>query len=924
MSEDARLSRSTAAWDGEAAPSSPGLGEAPTVDGRPPALRAAGTITIADGRYQILGELGRGGMAVVHAALDRQLGRRVALKLVRPDRVDAAGRARLLREAKAMARLQHRNVVQVYDAGSVDDQVFVAMELVDGGSLHRWLVTAQRSWRQVVEVFIGAGQGLAAAHAAGLVHRDFKPDNVLVDPQGTARVADFGLAVAGVDDEGVDGEASDLPSVTTTGVLIGTPAYMAPEQLDRHPATAASDQFAYCVALHRALNGIAPFPGDTPTALRARIAAAPPDESDLGKALPRWLRTAVARGLAADPKARHPSMAELVNLLARERGWRRWRIPIVIGATVLTAVGAVAIAASRSTKVDPADACDGGVGELAAVWNPAQRAMVAARLGATNEPRDLVLAALDHQARTWTRAHRDACVAHARGTESAQALDMRMRCLRHRRIELGAAVDALGRIADNELAHAVDVTANLEPIDDCANLEQLTRELPPPASATARARADQLRTELARLEALDRVGQSEPATAGLDAVVAEARALDDPGLLIDALLIRGRIAQVRLEFATATDALREAEAVALTHGAVRPAIEAGARRLFVESMNGRPIAELGAQAEVFEPLARSLAGDTFAVPLLINNLGAVRLAGGDRPAARAYFERAKALVDALEEPRLELLGIDRNLALTTTGATSERLARRTLDRLRERLGATNLTTLDAMMVASHLTRDPASALAIADGLVTRSAESQPTALEVRIDEARHAAFLASEIGDSARSRTHLQAVTGLRPPRTNAPLVAKHQLATGDLALLDDDLPRARTAFTAAADALVGSPNWWDREFGAAALVGLATIARRGGDDATAAKQLDRAIAIYVEVTGNGNNQDPMRRLARARLERAALARAHGDGALADQLETAALVYYRSTESPAYADVIARHGREPTRQPPPPPAPPAP
>ena len=147
---------------------------------------------------------------------------------------------------------------------------------------------------------------------------------------------------------------------------------------------------------------------------------------------------------------------------------------------------------------------------------------------------------------------------------------------------------------------------------------------------------------------------------------------------------------------------------------------------------------------------------------------------------------------------------------------------------------------------------------------------------------------------------------------------SRSALAVADIALLDGRIDAARDAYTAANRVLLSSPNWWDREYGAAALVGLATIARRGGDDATAAQQLDRAIAIYVEVTGNGNNQDPMRRLARARLERAALARAHGDAALADQLETAALVYYRSTESPAYADVIARHGREPQ------PAPPAP
>ena len=200
MTDQPRLGQSTDAWDPDA-PATPGATRTPalatTVEGR--AARGSGAPPPPDDRYQLLGELGRGGMAVVHAALDRQLGRRVALKLVRPDRLDPAGRARLLREAQALARLRHPNVVTVYDAGARGDQVFVAMELIDGGSLGRWLATAERSWRDVVRVFVDAGRGLIAAHAAGLVHRDFKPDNVLIDHDGTARVADFGLAVPAAD-----------------------------------------------------------------------------------------------------------------------------------------------------------------------------------------------------------------------------------------------------------------------------------------------------------------------------------------------------------------------------------------------------------------------------------------------------------------------------------------------------------------------------------------------------------------------------------------------------------------------------------------------------------------------------------------------------------------------------------------------------
>jgi serine/threonine protein kinase len=236
---------------------------------------------------------------------------------------------------------------------------------------------------------------------------------VLIDRDGVAHVADFGLARAIDVGDGEDATTggADEPAVTQAGLVIGTPPYLAPEQLDGGAATPASDQFAFCVALHRALHGVAPFPGDTPTALRARIAAAPPEESDAGKALPRWLRSALAQGLAANPAARHASMTALVALLARERGWRRWRVPVALGTTVIAATAAVALASTRSAQVDPADACDGGANELAAVWNPAQRSAVATRLERSREGRNLVLAALDRQARTWTAMHRSACVA---------------------------------------------------------------------------------------------------------------------------------------------------------------------------------------------------------------------------------------------------------------------------------------------------------------------------------------------------------------------------------------------------------------------------------------------------------------------------------------------------------------------------------
>ncbi|WP_224360524.1 protein kinase domain-containing protein [Hyalangium versicolor] len=291
------------------------------------------------GPYLVLYLLGAGGMGVVYAAYDTRLDRRVALKLLRRDRfagVEQAASARLLGEAKAVARLNHPHVITLYDVGLLDDQVFLAMEFVEGGTLSQWLREKPRTWREVLEVFLPAGQGLAAAHAAGLVHRDFKPDNVLVGQDGRVRVTDFGLArsleVAEEPGPRAPPVASPAASVTHTGAAIGTPAYMSPEQLARSKATARSDQFSFCVALHEALFGERPFDGTSREALRD-----PPKDS----AVPPWLRRVLIRGLSLEPSARHPSMDALLEAL--EQGPRRERRKrFMLGATVVLGIGAAA------------------------------------------------------------------------------------------------------------------------------------------------------------------------------------------------------------------------------------------------------------------------------------------------------------------------------------------------------------------------------------------------------------------------------------------------------------------------------------------------------------------------------------------------------------------------------------------------------
>ncbi|HVV84724.1 MAG TPA: serine/threonine-protein kinase, partial [Kofleriaceae bacterium] len=233
------------------------------------------------GRFEVLGRLGQGGMGQVLRARDPQLGREVALKLLHAD-LDAAqaphhaevARRRLLREAQAMARLDHPNVIGVHEVGEDGGRVFLVMERVSGTTLGGWLAAAPRGWREVLAVFAQVGAGLAAAHAAGLVHRDVKPDNILVGDDGRVRVTDFGLVgvdgVSGpparpgerdeVDPTGATRESLP-PPLTHEGALVGTPGYMAPEQVRGRAADARSDQFGLCVTLYEALFGRAPFAG---------------------------------------------------------------------------------------------------------------------------------------------------------------------------------------------------------------------------------------------------------------------------------------------------------------------------------------------------------------------------------------------------------------------------------------------------------------------------------------------------------------------------------------------------------------------------------------------------------------------------------------------------------------------------------------
>ena len=299
------------------------------------------------GRYELLHVLGAGGMGVVFAAHDTVLDRQVALKVV-PEGYNRKSRRRLLREARAMARLDHPNVVQVLGVEESGPNVFIAMELIDGLTLSRWMSSEPRSWRQVLRVLVDAGRGLAAAHAAGIMHLDFKPDNVMIARDGRVYVLDFGLARAlksvtarlkAVSGPAVPWTLED--SVTPHRAGGGTPRYMAPEQIARQDCDERTDQFSYCVTAMEALFRAHPFPATSMGELAGKVARGIVRRPRCTSGVPAPIRAALLRGVKANPQDRHPSMVSLLRVLESHMSARP-RLVLVASAVALAAVSLMA------------------------------------------------------------------------------------------------------------------------------------------------------------------------------------------------------------------------------------------------------------------------------------------------------------------------------------------------------------------------------------------------------------------------------------------------------------------------------------------------------------------------------------------------------------------------------------------------------
>ena len=537
-------------------------------------------------RFIVLGLVGRGAMGEVYAAHDPDLDRKIAIKLLRSrgdaDHADEA-RARLIREAQAIAKVSHPNVVVVYDVGTFDGRVFIAMEFIAGHTLGYWMQSQTRSVAEILEVFIGAGRGLAAAHEKELVHRDFKPENVMVGLDGQVRVMDFGLVRLSIDrdksdierrlppgmPQHLDGDGKIDPlatfviqsplevaaatgvaadsltwNLTQAGAVMGTPAYMSPEQFRGDLIDARTDQFSFCVALYEALYGERPFTGSTLLELTAAVIAGRVPPEPEGSRVPRRIRQALLRGMSAEPDVRFPSMSELLAEL---------RSDAVLAGTRRFTEGAAARLAGIW------EAPDGERPVESEAKADTRRAFLATGKPYAATAFEATSRILDRFARRWTDIYVEACEAtHLRGEQSTEVLDLRMAALGEALRDLRALCRELRQATADTVENAVNAATALGSLERCSDVNLLRAIVRPPDDPATRAAVEELRGRLSEVRTLARVGRVSDGMKMVGALESDARRIGYAPLLAEALLASGTMHLDVSDFDGATRALEDA------------------------------------------------------------------------------------------------------------------------------------------------------------------------------------------------------------------------------------------------------------------------------------------------------------------------------------------------------------------------------
>ena len=610
------------------------------------------------GRFTVLKHIGQGGMGVVYACYDDALDRKVAVKVLHAEiaRDPETARARLLREAQTMARLSHPNVVTVYEVGQDRGFVHVAMEFVRGTSLDVW-VAQPRSWHEILAAFVQAGRGLEAAHQAGIIHRDFKPQNVLISDTGTIKVLDFGLAraaggdlreewmISREDDTTTVSDSALLQPLTRTGTLLGTPAFMSPEQHRGELATAASDQFSFCVSLYQSLYGSLPFSTTSLEALRADVLRGNVAPAPLRTSVPIRIFKALRRGMMLEPSARFASMSDLLAALTRDPTAAYRRIAALATTAALAGVLSFIAADSGAAAVER---CPDAHAELAGLWDDDRAATVRAAVRTAHGPRaDERLARIEPRieryAEDWVRLRNDACRAHDEGRQSPHLFDLQTACLDQRRAGLDALVDTLALSDGPALDDLVQAAAKLPPLATCADTRALLDALPPPEDPTVRTRVQAHRETLARARTLEDAAQYAAGLRLVAAVLASPESLAHEPLLAETLLRQGSLQMESGQHAAAESTLDRARLTALGIGHAAVAAQASSKLAFVRAVFLGRAAQAQADLGLVAALNRRVQQDVDLYAESLNNAGAVHAAAGDLTQARLRWDEAVAL-----------------------------------------------------------------------------------------------------------------------------------------------------------------------------------------------------------------------------------------------------------------------------------------
>jgi tetratricopeptide (TPR) repeat protein/predicted Ser/Thr protein kinase len=614
------------------------------------------------GRYVLLEKLGHGGMGVVYAAYDETLDRKVAIKLLRA-RASENTHQRLLREAQAMARLSHPNVVQIYEIEQLEARNCVIMEFVDGVTLREWMAEQRRSRREILEVFIAAGRGLAAAHDKALIHRDFKPDNVMIAQGGRVKVMDFGLARG----EEEAPETRPLPAnelrrvnalttdLTADGAVIGTPAYMAPEQIEGRKTDPRTDQFSFCVALWEALFERRPFSAGSLSEMSDVVSAGKFDAPQRSK-VPSWLRRVLRRGLAPEPADRWPSMDALLDALARDPTRRRRAWTASVAAVSLFAIGIMLFGDHEGPADNSASAADLSTCELAGRqiedhWNADVHQRVGAAFLATElsyAPAAWTRASewMNAYASDWSRARSQTCFeARSNDLEHSDEARAIATCLDERRASFAALVDAWAEADAQTVTRALTAAASLPPVSWCTSERQRGLRVQPPTDiqddVTAR------RAELSRAAALRLAGKFEAGRELAGSVRAHAKTLAWRPLEAEAEFAVGQLEDELGDYEAAQASLHRAYLAAIAGGQDLLALQAVTTLTLVV---GDKLAQLdaglrwGQLGSMF--IERLALADSIQEVELLYALGLIQDRLGNYPEALRSLERALELATA--------------------------------------------------------------------------------------------------------------------------------------------------------------------------------------------------------------------------------------------------------------------------------------